>query len=943
MSENIILSSADKEILRKNQCFVEDLEPTQEEIALACKTDLSSLRAKLQTFWVSASLLAALKGEVAAAAPAAAVPARVAGDAKPGQTWADGTWIAPVGWGNVVVKPIKKPKEDTEDLPLAPTTAFNIFRLVQLWYFPKDFAPLWWDKPNIFHKWLQAFYVLPGQLWEWTRTKAHTAFQKKYDRDAAYKDFMLDLTKQMDSELKWWFEKNKMTNGATITEAKTSLENMRSSFTAWNDKEAFAHFDTLAERMWMRVDGRWHERPQADRDALRTAEDTKTSSAEKRVALRTTIKERREWRLAADEASVKDKKAIIDQLYAREQAHTPDARFNADGVKIADINTEISKLQLEKTTLENHTGALATESQAIKDAVAGRSFSDIEATRTRIGYAHGDTFLPVWSELTFKQWEIDNKTMVIGLLEKPNGTIELAEAEIKKQSWKVTTFQTEEARLSGQIADSRTLDTAKTAFQARLDQLQGSTWLIEQARTAEIVATTQRDTARGSTYTYKTELQELNTQKKGLLAQSEQNKVAFDWFSKRQSRITHIENQVRVYTELKPLIVERERATNKLAGTKKTIDGSTEAIAKREQKVRTAHADASPMHQALDRFSEPGISQAKNLELNEELNKLLAQKNPEALRIEGKLKGTPTERAQALRDMQNLLDARGKWVEFFKTSLDSVETRIKALQTEAGRIMTEYDKQAGTGDVEALRKKTEVEIGKINSEIERYNNDARAKYGAAAATLTPLQLDSLHAQSKLWGFFDAMNTGTSKLESIGSTKAGGKAMRVVYGALTLVGLGQIGVTTANSGLKQWAIDAADMGIGFIPVVGWAYDIVVWFAQWVMGEEITSKRKVDRGDAIKRVWFGMLGLVPILWQAAKAWATWGKIVDVARKVAVVERTAQITWKVLILNEAKNLWVALYDATGSVVSERGGIQKTVESVYTGTRFPVNTPAK
>ena len=57
--------------------------------------------------------------------------------------------------------------------------------------------------------------------------------------------------------------------------------------------------------------------------------------------------------------------------------------------------------------------------------------------------------------------------------------------------------------------------------------------------------------------------------------------------------------------------------------------------------------------------------------------------------------------------------------------------------------MTEYDKQAGTGDVEALRKKTEVEIGKINSEIERYNNDARAKYGVAAATLTPLQLDSL--------------------------------------------------------------------------------------------------------------------------------------------------------------------------------------------------------
>ena len=63
--------------------------------------------------------------------------------------------------------------------------------------------------------------------------------------------------------------------------------------------------------------------------------------------------------------------------------------------------------------------------------------------------------------------------------------------------------------------------------------------------------------------------------------------------------------------------------------------------------------------------------------------------------------------------------------------------------------MTEYDRQAGTGDVEALRRRMETEIGKINTEIERYNVDARAKYGAAAALLTPVQLESLHMQSKI--------------------------------------------------------------------------------------------------------------------------------------------------------------------------------------------------
>ena len=42
--------------------------------------------------------------------------------------------------------------------------------------------------------------------------------------------------------------------------------------------------------------------------------------------------------------------------------------------------------------------------------------------------------------------------------------------------------------------------------------------------------------------------------------------------------------------------------------------------------------------------------------------------------------------------------------------------------------MTEFDRQAGTGDAEALRKKATLEIGKINTEIERLNSDARARY-----------------------------------------------------------------------------------------------------------------------------------------------------------------------------------------------------------------------
>lgn len=140
---------------------------------------------------------------------------------------------------------------------------------------------------------MQAFYVLPGQWGEYLRTKANTKFQKKFDRDAAYKDFMLDLTKQMNAELNDWFKQNKLSNKANIDEARQSLESMKMSFIAGNNKEAMTHFDSLAEKMGMRVNGKWHEKSSVDLAATRAEQDAKTALAEKRVDLRKQLKSRK--------------------------------------------------------------------------------------------------------------------------------------------------------------------------------------------------------------------------------------------------------------------------------------------------------------------------------------------------------------------------------------------------------------------------------------------------------------------------------------------------------------------------------------------------------------------------------------------------------------------------------------------------------------------------
>ena len=944
MSERIAISHDDQEKLSAQGCYIERSSATEEQIAEACKTDLKGLKAKLATYWVSTELLASLKAEVQPGVQPVAEPVTVW--AKSDRAWSADSWNT--GWD--AAKKAKEGDDLTGPLPIAPTTAFNVMRLVQLWYFPKDYGALWWEKPNIFHKGVQMFYVVPGKIGEAIRTKANTAYQKKFDRDAAYKDFMLDLTKQMNSELSEWYKQNKLSQKVNIDTARQSLVDIQTAFRGGKSAEAFAHFDTLTEKMGMRVNGMWHT-PAADLWALRAEQDGKTGTTEARVQKTKDIKTARDGQLQWRKDDLKVKKDAVTTIFAQEAIghNSLDTRFQAEGVKGAEIWEEIKRLELEKRTLENHTWALTNEPQNIRDAIGGRDFRAIETSRNTIWYAHAttaDVFLPAWSELATKQGNISLAKTEIENYDRPKWLIKQAETQLESSRTNLTVLQTEETKINGQLADTRTADTAKPALEARLKQLvwdkaiaPATVWLIEQARTEYETKKTTLDTVQSDAHDKRIALSILENEKRWLITQSEQNKVAFDWFTGRNTRITQLSEKIRAYTALKPLVEARNVSARKLSLTEKSIAKSAESIAKREQKAVEAHDKASPIHEALDKLQDPTISRSKALEMNEKLNELLAKKNPEALRIQALLQWTLTQRNQAIRELQIILDTNAKWVEFFKSSLENIEWKIKSLHTEASRIMTEFDRQAGTGDAEALRKKATLEIGKINTEIERLNNDARAKYWAATTLLTPVQVDSLHKASPLAGFFWALNSWVQVAEKVGSSHAWGKAMRWVYGTLTLVGLGQIGVTTANAGLRQWAIDAADMAIGFVPVVWGAYDILVGLWQAAKGSELTSDRKVERLDALKRIWFGMLWLVPIAGQAVKAWVKWEKIVEVARKVAVVERAAEVTGKVMVLNEAKNLWVALYDATGSIASERWGVQKTAESLYLGRQLPIN----
>ncbi len=938
MSEKIALSHEDQEKLVDLGCRFERSSVTRDQILSSCGKSLDTLIAELQAKQASAWLLASLKAEV-----------------KPA-TWASGTWDTPVGDEKKdadKAKPPeapKKPKEDIEDLPLAPTTAFNVMRLVQLGYFPKDYAPIFGEKPWWPHKILQGFYVIPGKWGESIRASANTAFQKKFDRDAAYKGFMLDLVKQMDSELKSWISQN---DHAKTAEAKTILETMRADFTAGNTKEWLAKFDTLTEKLGMRLSPDWTRAAVAERDLIRDGENAKTTQAQERLDLRNRIKTDRIGQKSARETSHKNAQDAVTNLKNTNPHSGIEERFYADTITTKDIDTEKARLEAEKLKLADHTWALRSESQSLKYAIAGRAIADITADRNRVGYEIKPDTYWVWSELEKKQNEIVSKKSEIEWYNKPGGQIESAQSDLDKADLRAKTLQTDLATKNSQLTTlqislASATKTAKPGINAQINALQTEIGTLNgNITTAEsdvAAKKTALSTKRWDLYSKEQELTKLEWEKKSLVTQSEQNKFAFDWYTTRTDRMAHIDTQIALLDRLKPLTETRNTAAQKLKRTEQSISKSDAAITKREQALRDAHAKSTPILDALDKVVSPTASAAEKKVASDHLNDLLAQKDLRAVDIETLLKWNEAQKREWMKQLTELIDGKVALIskEWVRLQMNAIADKIKAHQVEAARIIAEYDAKAPTWDVEQLKKQLEADIGKINADIEKLNKEARTTYGAASDVLNKLDMESIK-KTPLWWFLWGLNTWVSKIESLEATKVWSGAMRGIYGAMTLAWLGQIGVTTAKSGWKQGALDATDMGIGFIPVAWWVYDLSVWLMQFVKWSELVSfedkAREVSKTDALKRMGFWVLGLIPIAGQALKAAAKWEKILEVTRKVAVAERTAQVTGKLLLLNEAKNLGVWLYDASMSTVSVKGGILETWKTLLNNQTLPVN----
>lgn len=259
----------------------------------------------------------------------------------------------------------------------------------------------------------------------------------------------------------------------------------------------------------------------------------------------------------------------------------------------------------------------------------------------------------------------------------------------------------------------------------------------------------------------------------------------------------------------------------------------------------------------------------------------------------------------------------------------SIEGKITVLQAEAAKLATDIDAAAAkSGDAETYKRKLFEEVNRINGEIEKLNVVWK-KEVATWADLPKVELEKMLTWSKLWNHIYGVSKWLIKFdEKVMNQKHVAWTMRWVYGFIALAWVGWLGMQAAKWEWKSAWLDAADIGLGFIP----GYDLYM-----AMRWKDLNGRPIEGKDLWARVGFGTLALVPWVWAiartagltAVKAAGKADKAIDVINTVRAVEQSTQVVWKI---GSAGYLGYTLIDITKQT------IEQPVETI---TRAPHKIP--
>ncbi len=786
-------------------------------------------------------------------------------------------------WENLFGESQEKTEEvSKESLPYAPTTAFNVVRLAQLGFFPTDYSESLSSDWSKLTKWQK---VRKGVQWAYIGIHAVSAevehfsdktYLKIFDSDAKWAKFNADVIKWLQKELDAW-SKAHPDQKPRFESARWSITSMETAFASGKYKEAYKYANEVTTYLKMNVSGDWHMKTDADRQAEKARVSGETVTAQTDATKKSEALERAKKQKKAIENDIKAKRERMDNTNNILQRTITGDNIDA---KYTDWKYGIQNIDTRVAEIDRITIAITANPVAPEVPQSLRESVDRNILRDPL----------------IRQSEARiNDTRNAHGFRNPDGTI-----------WG---------------NPNNPLSQAKIAYDA------GKSWYEGERLKAEYENAVSRSQHLDSMVQYREDVKEY---------------------------VDKISHEKAKLLALKPQLEARNIQQKKLEGREKAIPEMDKRIQKRDEKTQSASMNAQEVavreweiNSRLDKLSDPNTPQAERIKLNAELTDFIGTKNPEAQRLIQALKNTPewaawvAARTRILSELRSALNLQETSFNKIKERLEKAQAQVEAIRQEQMQALAAFEEAADKAEkagkwaeLEAIREKAKTTIEGFNKKREALLASAGTDFDTAKVTLQPIEYNKLLQANSLSKYFDKIDKFNTSLE--GGSWA--KWMRLLYGALMLAGIAQIGMTASQDG-KKAAVYAGDMAAGFLPFgIGGAYDIANGIYEWFTGKNYWTWDRVQWSDALVRVGMGVIGVVTfgasnIVKAAAKA----DKAYDVAKMAMTASKWIGHGY---ILWQGAHLGYGLVDVGRSMMSEGDGFKQNWEALK---RNNPNLPAQ
>ncbi len=322
-----------------------------------------------------------------------------------------------------------------------------------------------------------------------------------------------------------------------------------------------------------------------------------------------------------------------------------------------------------------------------------------------------------------------------------------------------------------------------------------------------------------------------------------------------------------------------------------------------------ARANNIPEVERLEKLRNSKINQRQ--ELLKKLWELRAQKNTEAQTFFDTGSKDKTTVDEEIGARQAELDKLNGLAHEF----DELNNKIEQLRQEAVDLTNKLNSPStDTKEAFEFHEKASKRIWEIASEINQINAIWQEKFNGSGINwpnISPLELAWLRKKN---GFFAFMEKHAQAPTLDSPSKWWKFAKWWGYGAMKLVALTWVvrqgihsGVALSKGQVLAWTYDAADLALWFIPWIWWgSYDMLTWAQQLITKTDMIG-RKVESWAAWTRLWFWALAFVT-LWgskylelavkwgKLAKLWINWTRAISTVEGIENITNIAKVTQKV-----------------------------------------------